>query len=141
MYPTFRTNGNRIVPPEDVQSSSDPVYNNENLRWAGREVTQLRRSGDQTYYIGTFPYSGRLGVLTKKKFICILEEVEIGVRGLKGQFWSDHSGDWWLRFVRMACQTDGDKYDYACIPILVMDYLFAPTEWIMANGDGGNESY
>ena len=52
LYPTFRTNGGRIVPPEDVPSSSSPMFNNGNMKWAGHEVTQLRRSGDQTYYIG-----------------------------------------------------------------------------------------
>ena len=66
-----------------------------------------------------------------------LEEVEVGVMGLKAQWWSDHSGDWWLRFIRMACQDGNDSFDYACVPILVMDYLFAPTQWVMANGDGG----
>ena len=43
----------RIIPPEDVPSSSVPMYNNENMAWSGREVTQLRRSiTDQLYYIG-----------------------------------------------------------------------------------------
>ena len=54
LFPTFRTNGFRILPPEDVPSSSSPLFNNETLRWAGREVTQLRRSGDLSYYLGKF---------------------------------------------------------------------------------------
>ena len=37
----------------------------------------------------------------------------------------------------MACQDGDESFDYACVPILVVDYLFAPTQWIMANGDGG----
>ena len=38
----------------------------------------------------------------------------------------------------MACQQDGaDHYDYASVPILVTDYLDAPTHWIMSNGNGG----
>ena len=38
----------------------------------------------------------------------------------------------------MACQRDGtEQYDYASVPILVTDYLNAPTQWIMANGNGG----
>ena len=52
IFPTFRTNGNRIVPPEDVPSSSDPLYNNDNLIWAGREVTQLKRFGEESFYVG-----------------------------------------------------------------------------------------
>ena len=68
----------------------------------------------------------------------ILGEVETGVLGLFARYWSDHAGDWWLRFVQMACQQDGDEaYDYASVPILVDDYLKAPTQWIMANGNGG----
>ena len=51
LYPTFRTNAGQIIPPLDVSSSTDPIFNNENLRWAGKEVTQLRRSGEQSYYI------------------------------------------------------------------------------------------
>jgi len=68
----------------------------------------------------------------------ILDEIEVGHLGLRARFWTDHSGDWWLRFVQMACQHDGgDDYDYATVPILVIDYLHAPTEWILANGTGG----
>ena len=38
----------------------------------------------------------------------------------------------------MACQQDGtERYDYASVPILVNDYLHAPTQWVMANGNGG----
>ena len=67
-----------------------------------------------------------------------LDEVEIGVRGLRARFWTDHVGDWYIRFVQMACQQDGtERYDYASVPILVNDYLHAPTQWVMANGNGG----
>ena len=52
LYPSFRTNGGQIVPPLDVPSSADPLFNNDNLRWAGHEVTQLRRSGEQNFYVG-----------------------------------------------------------------------------------------
>lgn len=52
IYPTFRTNGRRIIPPEDVPSSSEPIFDNENRKWAGREITLLRRTGEQNYYIG-----------------------------------------------------------------------------------------
>ena len=69
----------------------------------------------------------------------ILDEVETGVLGLRARFWTDHAGDYWLRFVQMACQRDGSQqYDYASVPILVNDYINAPTHWIMANGNGGN---
>ena len=54
IYPTFRTNGKRIIPPEDVPSSTDPIFNNDNLQWAGREITLLRRTGEQNYYTGIY---------------------------------------------------------------------------------------
>ena len=42
----------------------------------------------------------------------------------------------------MACQQDGsEQYDYASVPILVTDYLDAPTQWVMANGNGGKISF
>ena len=56
LYPSFRTNARQIVPPLDVPSSTNPIFNNENLRWAGHEVTQLRRSGEQDYYVGMLSY-------------------------------------------------------------------------------------
>ena len=69
-----------------------------------------------------------------------IEEVEFGVKGLRARFWTDFSGDWWLRFVQMAKQKDGtNKYEYASVPILVLDYLYAPTEWVMATGEYGGK--
>lgn len=60
------------------------------------------------------------------------------MKGLRARFWTDYSGDWWLRFVQMAKQKDGtSQYEYASVPILVLDYLFAPTEWVMATGEYG----
>ena len=53
LYPSFRTSGSKIVPPLDVPSSACPIFNNETLRWVGKEVTQYRRP-DFDYYVGTF---------------------------------------------------------------------------------------
>ena len=64
--------------------------------------------------------------------------MEVGVFGLRGRYWTDYSGEWWEGFVRMACQrTNTEEYDFAHVPILVMDYFKAPTEWVMAQGTGG----
>ena len=54
IYPAFRTSGNRIVPPEDVPSSSEPIFNNDNLKWSGRDVTCMKRTGDLNYYLGMY---------------------------------------------------------------------------------------
>ena len=68
----------------------------------------------------------------------ILEQVELGVDGLHGRYWTDYHGDWWDRFVRMACQQpNSDKYEYASVPLLVLDYMNAPTEWVQTSGTAG----
>ena len=52
LYPSFKTTGGQIVPPEDVKELAVPIYNQENRHWAGREVTQLRRGGETEFYTG-----------------------------------------------------------------------------------------
>ena len=57
--------------------------------------------------------------------------------GLIGRYWTDYSGDWWQGFVRMACQKDDQSYNYAMVPVLILDYCKAPIEWVMAPGIAG----
>ena len=54
IYPSFRTTGGQIIPPEDVPDISTPVFVNTNRQWAGRQVTQLRRGEETEFYTGTF---------------------------------------------------------------------------------------
>jgi len=73
--------------------------------------------------------------MTNNNFV---EEVEMGSVGLRARYWSDFIGEWWDSFCRMACQQiNGSNYDYAMVPVLILDYLTAPTEWVMASGKGG----
>ena len=37
----------------------------------------------------------------------------------------------------MACQKDDQSYNYAMVPVLILDYCKAPTEWVMAPGIAG----
>ena len=76
--------------------------------------------------------------MTSINYYFIIEEVEPGVQGLRARYWSDYSGEWWDGFARMACQKiNGDQYDYAFVPVRILDYLLAPTEWVMAVGTTG----
>ena len=52
LYPTFKTTGGQIVPPEDVHESAVPIFSPETQIWAGRDVTQLRRGGETEFYTG-----------------------------------------------------------------------------------------
>ena len=45
-----------------------------------------------------------------------------------------------MSFSVVACQRlNGHNYDVAHVPLLVMEYLWAPTEWVMADGPAGIE--
>ena len=52
LYPSFKTSGGQIIPPDDVMELAIPIFSQENRHWAGREVTQLRRGGETEYYVG-----------------------------------------------------------------------------------------
>ena len=53
LYPSFKTTGGQIIPPEDVSETAVPIFDVNNQIWAGREVTQLKRD-DPRYYTGRF---------------------------------------------------------------------------------------
>ena len=70
------------------------------------------------------------------------EEVEQGVLGLRPQFWSMRNGEWYHHFVGVAClRLSGNGHDIAHVPLLPMEYLWAPTEWIMADGPAGESPF
>ena len=50
-FPSFRTNAMSIVPPSDVPSWTDPIYNAETVFWSGREVQQIKQFLDQDFYL------------------------------------------------------------------------------------------
>ena len=59
---------------------------------------------------------------------------------MRPQFWSTRNGEWYSYFVGMACQRlSGIGHDIAHVPVLPMEYLWAPTEWVMADGPAGIE--
>ena len=43
-----------------------------------------------------------------------------------------------MSFAVVAChKLNGVDYDIAHVPLLVMEYLWSPTEWVMADGTAG----
>lgn len=47
-----------------------------------------------------------------------------------------------MSFAVVACQKlNGVDYDIAHVPLLVMEYLWSPTEWVMADGTAGIRSF
>ena len=52
IYPSFRTTGGQIIPPEDVKDISSPIFVEANRQWAGRQVTQLKRGDETEFYTG-----------------------------------------------------------------------------------------
>ena len=52
IYPSFRTMAGQIIPPEDVPSHASPMFSGETQQWFGREITQLKRSHDLSFYTG-----------------------------------------------------------------------------------------
>ena len=52
LYPSFKTNGGRIHSPPDVPSWVEPLYDQDTLVHAGREVIQLKRYSDKLFYLG-----------------------------------------------------------------------------------------
>ena len=54
IFPSFRTNGSRIQSPPDVPSWVEPLYDQNNQFYVGREVVQLKRFSDKAFYLGKF---------------------------------------------------------------------------------------
>ena len=51
-------------------------------------------------------------------------------------------GEWYHHFVGMACaKLSGMGHDIAHVPLLPMEYLWAPIEWVMADGPAGECSF
>ena len=71
-----------------------------------------------------------------------LEQIEPGVDGLRPRFWTERSGEWWMSFVSMAWKNEnGDRIDFAIIPINPSEYVLAPTEWVKAESTLGIDQH
>ena len=65
-------------------------------------------------------------------------QMEGGVYGLHQRYWvGDRPDDWWIGFVQMAREKENGEFSYSTVPILVEEYVYAPSEWVMAKGTGG----